>query len=116
MQVTPSPVKGGNTVFTITTKKSTETQTIEVSYNTVDKTMTVVDFTTKPVEVIFAPQNPVIKVDISKEGQVVKDYTNAIDSSDETKVDVKQVVSVEKEVNPYYEKVHVQIINKENKK
>ena len=69
--------------------------------------MTVVDFQTKPVEVVFAPQNPVIKVDIAKEGQSVKDYTNAIDSSEETNAVVKQVVSVEKEVNAYYEKVHV---------
>jgi len=96
VKVVPSSVSGGNTVVTINTQSETESQTIKVSFNPTDNTMKVIDFETKPFEIVFAPNDPIIKVDITQEPEVVKGYIDLIDSSEESEVSVKEVVSIQK--------------------
>lgn len=50
VQVIPSTVQGGNIIYTIETKDETQTQKIEVSFNSQTQEMTVVNLQVEPVE------------------------------------------------------------------
>jgi hypothetical protein len=113
IQVVPSTVQGGNIVYTIDTKTETEVQSIQVSFNQETKEMTVVDLVTESVEqIVFAPEESIVVVDIEKNVEEVNTYIEAIKTYQTTETQqVKKVVKVEKEVHSFYEKVYTEVID-----
>ena len=67
----------------------------------------------EPVEeVVFAPEEPTVVINIEENKEEVNQYVEIIKQSETTKkVDVKKVVKVEKEVHSYYDKVYTEVIN-----
>lgn len=117
IQVIPSTVKGGNNVYTLETSTVTETKKIEVSYNTVTKEMTVINLQVTPVKIVYPSENPVIKIDPKQQPEEVKKYTQLIEKSDKTTIEVvKEVVSVSKVVTETEETIRTEVIGDDNKK
>ena len=117
IQVVPSTVEGGNIVYNIQTQSHLSTQNIEVSYNQQTQEMTVVNLEVQTMEpVIFAPEGPVIEVNVEENKQEINHYVESIKQAETTKeVKIKKVVKVEKEVNAFYEKVFTEFIDENDK-
>lgn len=75
--------------------------------------MTVINMQAEPIEeIIFAPQESIVLVDVEQNPEEINSYIDVIKQSETTSpVAVKKVVKVEKEIHSFYEKVYTEIIN-----
>ena len=79
--------------------------------------MTVVNLEVQTMEpVVFAPEGPIIEVNVEENKQEINHYVESIKQAETTKeVKIKKVVKVEKEVNAFYEKVFTKFIDENDK-
>ena len=117
IQVVPSTIEGGNVVYNIQTQSQMSSQNIQVSYNQQTEEMTVVNLEVQTMEpVVFAPEGPIIEVNVEENKQEINHYVESIKQAETTKeVKIKKVVKVEKEVNAFYEKVFTEFIDENDK-
>lgn len=79
--------------------------------------MTVIDLQVNPAQIVYPSVRPVIKIDPKKDTEEIKEYTQLIETSKKTTVEVvKEVVSVSKVVTESEETIRTEVIGGDNKK
>ena len=79
--------------------------------------MTVTTLKVEPVEVVYPTKKPIVTVNVEQSKPEVNSYIATIQKANYPSVsNVKAVLSVEKEVTEYYEKVQTEVVNEQNQK